>query len=181
VVGAGPVGLRARAIDTTKRREFAASHLQILGLNDFMKALIVILANLMTAITGMLMSMTPGERGTVAGLRKPPSHSAAQSNRCSAAGPALPLLFRHRQKIHCSSWRACPGLSRPSTNCAAGRAVAVDTRHKACSLPISPHWTIRAQQPIAPHCAERGDEMLHPCRACFETRSQSAPQHEVGS
>jgi len=33
-----------------------------------MKAMIVILTNLMTAITGMLMSMPPSEREAVAGL-----------------------------------------------------------------------------------------------------------------
>jgi hypothetical protein len=35
-----------------------------------MKAMIVILTKLRTAITGMLMSMTPSERDVVAGLRK---------------------------------------------------------------------------------------------------------------
>jgi hypothetical protein len=46
----------ARAIDTTRRREFAAN------------PMIVIRANLMTAITRMLMSMTPSERDAIAGL-----------------------------------------------------------------------------------------------------------------
>jgi hypothetical protein len=144
----------------------------------------------MTVITRMLMSMTPSERDAIAGLRKLRGHSAAQSNRCSAAGPdtigwfsgfpavSLPglrlfagvvskcmitcafptqgkagkiftLSFPVRQgtgeaalpppkpdriwvgPLRCRLMGKDQGLSRPPTNCAAGRAVSVDARRKA--------------------------------------------------
>ena len=44
-----------------------------------MKAMIVILTNLMTAITGMLMSMPPSERDAIVGPRKLRSHSGLEA------------------------------------------------------------------------------------------------------